>query len=71
MSINKLTKKQIIDELQIIHYYHDEMLSTLNKIWILFDMKEDEIPDDLDIECPEHLGDYIYWKLSQIKKQVK
>lgn len=71
MSINRLTKKQIIDELQIKDYYHDEMLSTLKKIWFLFDMQEDEIPDGQTIESPEQLGDYIYWRLSQIKKQVK
>jgi len=70
MSINKWTKKQIIDELQIKDYYHDEMLSTLKKIWFLFDMHEDELPDDLDVESPEQLGDYIYGRLSQIKKQV-
>jgi len=70
MSINKWTKKEIIDELQVIHYYHDEMLSTLKNIWCLFDMHEDELPDDLDVESPEQLGDYIYGRLSQIKKQV-
>jgi hypothetical protein len=70
MSINKLTKKEIIDELQVIHYYHDEMLSTLKNIWCLFDMHEDELPHDLDVESPEQLGDYIYWRLSEIKKQV-
>lgn len=73
MSINNLTKDEIIDQLQIVEYHHDEMFTTLQKIYGLFDMNInlDHVPDGFSIDNPEHLGDYVYAKLCEIKNQLK
>ncbi len=70
MSIHNQTKQEIIDKLQITEYYNDEMIQTLLKIYSLFEMDLQDLPDDWNIECPEHLGDYVYGKLTEIKNNI-
>mgnify|MGYP003150196666 CR=1 FL=1 len=70
MSINNLTKQEIIDKLQVAEYDNDEMFQTLLKIYNLFEMDLRDLPEGWSINCPEHLGDYVYGKLVELKNNI-
>ncbi len=69
MSINNLTKKQIIDELQLAEYFRDEMRQTLENIRELFHI-DINMPDEWHYDNDEHFGDYIYDKLTEYKNNL-
>lgn len=69
MSINNLTKEEIITRLQVSEYYADEMRETLRKIQELFEIaitSQEMKTHDLDINNDEHYGDVLYHKLSHM-----
>ena len=73
-TINKLSKDEIISELQITEYYNDEMRNTLQNIQALF--KIDICPNEMkqhgwNIKCDEHYGDLLYSKLCELDKANK
>ena len=70
MSIHNYSKQEIIDKLQITEYYNDEMIQTLLKIYSLFNMDLQDLPEGWNIDCPEHLGDYVYGQLTEIKNNI-
>ena len=62
-----MDKLDLLHELNIIHYYRDELRETLEKIRELFNISLDDFPNDWNINNDEHYGDYIYGSLREYK----
>ena len=68
MSINNLSKEEIIDQLQIAEYHRDAMRESLQKIQNLFkiELTEEEMKvHNLDINNDEDYSGVLYNKLFQ------
>ena len=66
MSINNLSKQEIIDQLQISEYHRDSMRDILGKIQSHFDIsitKEEMETHNLNIDSDEDYSTVLYHKL--------
>ena len=66
MSINNLSKEEIIDQLQIAEYHRDAMRENLERIQTLFNIsitKEEMITHNLNIDSDEDYSTVLYRKL--------
>ena len=66
MSINNLSKAEIIDELQMAEYQRDAMRENLEKIQSLFNIsltREEMITHNLNIDSDEDYSTVLYRKL--------
>ena len=66
MSINNLSKAEIIDQLQMAEYQRDAMRENLEKIQSLFNIsitKEEMITHNLNIDSDEDYSTVLYRKL--------
>ena len=66
MSINNLSKEEIIDQLQMAEYQRDSMRENLEKIQSLFNIsitKEEMMTHNLNIESDEDYSTVLYSKL--------
>ena len=66
MSINKLSKEEIIDQLQMAEYQRDAMRENLERIQSLFNIsitKEEMLTHNLYIESDEDYSTVLYRKL--------
>ena len=70
-TINKLSKEEIIDQLQHAEYYNDAMRETLENIKCLFeiDITHNEMEaHNMHYHSDEDFGDVLYGKLCDYKK---
>ena len=66
MSINNLSKEEIIEQLQIAEYHRDAMRVNLEKIQSLFNIsitREEMITHNLNIDSDEDYSTVLYRKL--------
>lgn len=66
MSINNLSKAEIIDQLQMAEYQRDAMRENLERIQTLFNIsitKEEMITHNLNIDSDEDYSTVLYQKL--------
>lgn len=66
MSINNLSKAEIIDQLQIAEYHRDAMRDNLEKIQSLFNIsltREEMLTHNLNIDSDEDYSTFLYRKL--------
>ena len=65
MSINNLSKEEIIDQLQIAEYHRDAMRENLEKIQSLFNiyLTREEMINNLNIDSDEDYSTVLYRKL--------
>ena len=66
MSINKLSKEEIIDQLQMAEYQRDAMRDNLERIQTLFNIsitREEMITHNLNIDSDEDYSTVLYSKL--------
>ena len=66
MSINNLSKEEIINELQMAEYQRDAMRENLEKIQSLFNIsltREEMITHNLNIDSDEDYSTVLYQKL--------
>ena len=66
MSINDLSKAEIIDQLQMAEYHRDAMRENLEKIQTLFNIsitKEEMMTHNLNIDSDEDYSTVLYSKL--------
>jgi len=66
MSINNLSKEEIIDQLQMAEYQRDTMRENLEKIQSLFNIsitREEMITHNLNIDSDEDYSTVLYRKL--------
>tara|TARA_R110001592_G_scaffold363336_1_gene684333 strand:+ start:20179 stop:20400 length:222 start_codon:yes stop_codon:yes gene_type:complete len=70
-NLNDLSMDQLINEINISHYYRDEMRDTLEKIKHLFNISLDNMPDEWTENNDEHFGDYIYGSLREYKNNLQ
>ncbi len=66
MSINNLSKEEIIDQLQIAEYHRDSMRKNLEKIQSLFNISltgEEMMTHNLNIDSDEDYSTILYNKL--------
>ena len=66
MSINNLSKAEIIDQLQMTEYQRDAMRENLERIQSLFNIsltREEMITHNLNIDSDEDYSTFLYSKL--------
>ena len=71
MSINNLSKAEIIDQLQMAEYQRDAMRENLEKIQSLFNIsitREEMITHNLNIDSDEDYSTVLYRKLVENEK---